>query len=164
MPSYENPYRPFFIRAVSYIQSSRTLVAFSSEQTPNLETMNSDFFSACSFSKSCKLFLTAILHRGLFPLIYFPYSIWTFISFLYLDFYFPFLFGFFFQFNFSTILDEFQFKFSSILVQYQFNFSSFSSLFQLFSALFILFYHGLILDFFQIFCLYLKKDVSYFRK
>ena len=30
---------------------------------------------------------------SLYPLIYFPYSIWTFISLFYLDFYFPFLFG-----------------------------------------------------------------------
>ena len=45
-------------------------------------------------------FLTAISHRGLrndffflYQLIYFPYSIWTFISLYYLDFYLPFIIG-----------------------------------------------------------------------
>ena len=67
------------------------------------------------FEKSNE-FLTAILHRGLrndfffssvrhfriyfFQFLFgllFPFSIWTFISLLYLDFYFPFLFGLLFR-------------------------------------------------------------------
>ena len=54
------------------------------------------FFCFCFFVLYFSL--TAISHRCLrndffFPLIYFPYSIWTFISLFYLDFYLPFIFG-----------------------------------------------------------------------
>ena len=76
-------------------------------------------------------FLTAILHRGLrndfffslrsftfhilfgllFPFL-FPFSIWTFLSLLYLDFYFPFLFGLFYPFSIWTFLSLFYLDFS----------------------------------------------------
>ena len=73
-------------------------------------------------------FYIVVLGIGFFPFIYFSYSIWTFISLLYLDFYVPFLFGFFFQFNFN---------FSTISVQFQFNFRHFSSI-----SILFLFYRG----------------------
>ena len=40
------------------------------------------------------IFLTAILHRGLRNWVFYPFSIWTFVS-LFLEFSFPFLFGLF---------------------------------------------------------------------
>ena len=53
-----------------------------------------------------KGFLTAILHRGLRndffflqPIYFFPFSIWTFTSLFFMDFYFPFLFGHLFPFS-----------------------------------------------------------------
>ena len=56
-----------------------------------------------------------------FYIVYFPYSILTFIFLLYFNFYFPFLLGFFF----SSVSFRFQF----ISVQFQFFFNSFSILF-----------------------------------
>ena len=75
-------------------------------------------------------FLTAILHRDIrnssfFLLIYFPHSIWTFISLFYLDL-FSVPLSFQFQFIFNSISVYFQFNFSSISFLFQFCFNSFS--------------------------------------
>ena len=86
-------------------------------------------------------FLTAISHRGLrndffflYQLIYFPYSIWTFISLYYLDFYLPFIIGILLPFSIWT----------SIFIR-SFN------LFSIFQSFFDISNRGLILDFFRFF-------------
>ena len=62
----------------------------------------------------------------LFPFIYFPYSIWTFISLFYLDFYIYFLFGLLFPFSIRTFISlfnlDFYFPFQFGLFQFFFNF------------------------------------------
>ena len=90
---------------------------------------------------SLTIFLTAILHRGLrndfffMSHLLFPFSFWTFISIFSLDFYFPFLFGHFFQFL-------------------RFVFNSFSILFQFFG----LFRWGLTSKYINRFCKYYLVD------
>ena len=69
------------------------------------------FLSNSNFQR-VYMFLTAILHRGLRndfflflqPIYFFPFSIWTFISLFFLDFYFPFLFGLLFPFSIWTFI------------------------------------------------------------
>ena len=84
-----------------------------------------------STTKVCAIanseFLTAILHCGLWndyffiffiTFIYFQYSIWTYISLFYWDFYFPFLFGLLFPSTFWTFISLFylDFYFSSLIL------------------------------------------------
>ena len=80
--------------------------------------MGVEFYSKISFGK---MFLTVISHRVLrndfffrsqvfshilFGLLY-PFSIWSYISLIYLDFYFPFLFGLLFPFSIWTFISLF---------------------------------------------------------
>ena len=81
-------------------------------------------------------FYTVVLWIALFSIlfIYFPYSIWTFISLFLLDFYFPFLYGLLFPFSIWTFMSLFYLNFHLYFL--------FSNHFQLFLIFFQFFFQS----------------------
>ena len=91
------------------------------------------------FSKGCKVypfwprFYIVVLGMTFFffflqPIYFFPFSIWTFISLFFLDFYFPFLFGLLFPFSIWTFISLFFFDFYFLFYSFSIHFYSFSIL------------------------------------